>query len=412
MRFRNAIIAAIVALVVGLVGWYCYVNIEFYEEKEKASWSVEALRNPYLAAQQFMERSDIQVDDVYGLGRLQDLDAVSTLFFGDSGQVQTPRQLKQVMDWLTAGGNVIYAANAVGSDDLLLDEVGVKAAWRKQDDAAETEEKSLADRMREYNRQLAEGKTREQIAAQEEAGDESLTRVNFGEDIGDLEVAFDNEIVLKHAYIDSDDDSGDHRPFSWSRSDQGVHMMQFDIGEGLLTIVSDPGIWTSYRIDRHDHAYLLWLLSSEGGDFAILRSVVRDTIWELIPRNAGELLIAAGVLILLWIWYRGHRFGRLVPRDRSRRRALGEHFSSVTHYLWHRREGAYLITPLRQQVLRRASLVLAGFAGADSGRQYELLAERCDLNPQAIARAFGESNFNEAGFVSTVRLLKQIEQAL
>ena len=402
-------------LLLGVLGWLCYINIEFYEETEEASWSVEALRNPYLAAQQFMERSGIDVDDVYGLGRLQELDSVSTLFFSDAGQVQSPRQLEQVLEWLEGGGNVIYAANSVGDEgDLLLAEVGVEPAWREYDaeDDDEAEAKSLSETMREYNRQLAEGKTREEIAQQDEDANISLTSIGFGDDIGELEAAFDNEIVLHHAYIDNEDESGAYRPFSWSTSDYGVHMMQFDVGSGLLTIISDPSIWTSYHIDRHDHAYLLWLLSSDGGDFAVLRAVVRETIWELIPRNASELLIAASLLILLWIWYRGHRFGRLLPRDRSRRRALGEHFTSVTHYLWHRRDTDYLIAPLRQQVLRRAGLTLAGFAGADTGRQYELIAERCDLSPVAIARALDESKFNEATFVSTVRLLKRIEQAL
>jgi hypothetical protein len=132
----------------------------------------------------------------------------------------------------------------------------------------------------------------------------------------------------------------------------------------------------------------------------------------MIPRNAGELLVAASLSILLWIWYRGRRFGRLLPRDRTRRRALGEYFSSVSHYLWHRRHGGYLIEPLRQQVQRRASLVLSGFAAAEAPRRHELLAERCDLNPGAVARAFEEDGFNEATFVQTVRLLKRIEQSL
>jgi len=237
--------------------------------------------------------------------------------------------------------------------------------------------------------------------------------VDFGDEIGELEVAFDNDIVLSHSYIeDSDASDAAYRPFSWSSSNYGIHMMQFEIGGGLLTVISDPGIWTSYRIDRHDHAYLLWLLSSTEGTFATLRSVLRESIIDLILRNARELLIAAGLLILLWIWHRGYRFGRILPRDSTRRRALGEHFSSVSHYLWHRRNGDYLVAPLRQQVLRRASLALAGFAAADPPRQYELLAEYSDLSPEAVARAFGVDNFNEASFVSTVRLLKRIEQSL
>jgi len=412
-RVNAGIRTAIVLLLLAVTSWLLYINIEFYEETEKAGWSTEALRNPYLAAQQFMGESGVEIIDVYSLARLEELESVGTLFFSDPGQVQTSRQLAQVIGWLDSGGNVIYTANPVADDDLLLHELGITVGWRDRDEETDGEETSLSEQMRDYNRQLREGKSREEIVARDDGEKISLTRVDFGDEIGELEVAFDNDIVLSHSYIeDSDASDAAYRPFSWSSSNYGIHMMQFEIGGGLLTVISDPGIWTSYRIDRHDHAYLLWLLSSTEGTFATLRSVLRESIIDLILRNARELLIAAGLLILLWIWHRGYRFGRILPRDSTRRRALGEHFSSVSHYLWHRRNGDYLVAPLRQQVLRRASLALAGFAAADPPRQYELLAEYSDLSPEAVARAFGVDNFNEASFVSTVRLLKRIEQSL
>jgi hypothetical protein len=188
--------------------------------------------------------------------------------------------------------------------------------------------------------------------------------------------------------------------------------MQFDVGDGVLTIVSDPGVWTSYRIDSYDHAFLLWKLSASGGSLGILHPVLQDSLWQLTLEHASELLIATAVLIGLWIWHLSYRFGRLLPRDTTRTRALGEHFSSVSHYLWHRRHGEYLLQPLRQRVQRRASLTLGEFAGAESERQIELLAERCERTPQSIARAMNESDFSEAGFVQTVKLLKHIEQSL
>jgi hypothetical protein len=218
--------------------------------------------------------------------------------------------------------------------------------------------------------------------------------------------------VLLHDSFDDVDADTEYQPFSWSNSEHGVHMMQFEIGDGLLTLLSDPGIWTSYRIDSQDNAYLLWLLSSHDGNFAILRSVLRDSIWTLIMNNARELVIAASLLLALWMWRSGSRFGRLLSRDLSRQRALGEYFSSVSHYLWQRRRGVHLLTPLRQAVMRRASLALGEFTRADEQGQYELLAERCELEIDAVRQAFTDSEFNEAGFVVTVRLLKHIEQSL
>lgn len=403
-------------ILLALVAWLGYVSIEVYEETEESGWSIDALRNPYLATQKFMEQSGIAVTDVDSLARLNELSGLGTLFFSDAGQVQTPRQLQQVMEWLDVGGNVIYTANSVAhSDDLLLKEFSVEVDWRDYDseDGEIQEETSISETMREYNRQIEDGKSREEIAQSlNEEEDVSITLVQFADDVGDVEVLFEDSLVLLHPYISDSDDETSHQPFSWSSSDHGVHMMQFEVGSGLLTIISDPLVWTSYHIDRYDHAYLLWLLSSGDGNFAILRSVLRESIWVLMGQNATELLIAAGLMLLIWIWRLGYRFGRLLPRDRSAARSLGEHFSSISHYLWHRRHGEYLVEPLRQRVLRRASLTLGEFSRSDQQRQFELIGERCDLNPDAISRAFSINDFNESSFVQTVRLLKHIEQSL
>lgn len=411
---RNRVLPVVLLgmLLLALSGWGLYHSIEFYDETEHSSWSREALRNPYLAAQQFMARSGIDVTDVDSLARLDQLEGLGTLFFSDANQVQDPRQLQQVMDWLRAGGNVIYTANAIEhDDDLLLETFSVSVDWRERefDDA---ESRPLSEILREYNRQIEQGKSREDIAKTFGQQQQPLTRVTFDSDIGDLEIAFDTARVLRHANFADSNAQTEYRPFSWSNSEHGVHMMQFEVGAGLLTLVSDPGIWSSYRIGEHDHAWLLWLLSSDEGNFAILRTVLRESIWTLMRRNSSELLIALGLLLAAWMWRSGYRFGRLLPRDRSRQRALGEHFSSLAHYLWQRRRAEYLLTPVRQAVLRRASLTLGGFARAAQGRQFELLAERCDIEAGAIARAFASKDFNEASFVATVRLLKHIEQSL
>jgi len=412
---RNSISPRLVAggLLLGLIAWGLYASIEIYEESEESGWSVDALRNPYLAAQKFMTGSGIEVTDVDSLLKLDELSMLGTLFFSDANQVQTPRQLQQVMDWLDVGGNVIYTADSVShGDDLLLQEFAVEVEWREYEAEEAKEETPLSETMREYNRQIEDGKSREEIADSLGDAEESITTVKFGDDIGVLEVEFNDAKILTQPYISDPDSDTIHQPFSWSYSEYGVHMMQFEVGSGLLTIISDPGIWTSYQIDQHDHAYLLWLLSSSEGNFAILRSVLRDSIWVLMARNASELLIAMGLIVLIWSWRTGYRFGRLLPRDRSHSRALGEYFSSISHYLWHRRHGEYLVEPLRQRVLRRASLTLGEFLRVDQRRQFELIAERCDLNPESVTRAFSVDDFNETSFVQTVRLLKHIEQSL
>ncbi len=399
-------------LLLGALGWLLYLSIEFYDEEIETAWSLRALTNPYLAAQQFMEAAGTEVTDAASLAELAQLDDVGTLFVGSPNQIVDPRQLRQLREWMEGGGRVIYAASSVAHDeDLLLEAFDVEVRWRDADDNQE-DEQSMADSLREYNRQIEQGKSREDIG-EAMAGEPNLTIVEYGGAIGDLEIAFDDSKVLTHPYIiGTGYDVDKPIPDSWHYSDYGVHFMQFDVGDGELNLVVDPGVWTSFRIDQHDHAYLLWLLAGGDARFAILRPILQDSIWTLFARNARELLIAGGLLLLLWIWHLGHRFGRLVPRDLSRTRALAEHFSSIAHYLWHRRQGEYLIEPLRQRILRRASLQVGEFATAAPERQIELLAERSDLNPDAIERALNDNDFNESTFVQKVRLLKRIEQSL
>ena len=407
----------VIGLVFALVVWGLYTLIEICEEKMTSTWSIEALTNPYLAAEQFLQQSDIGVVEMEGFANLDVLDGVSTIFVSEANQVTAPPQLKRIMTWMEQGGNVIYSADSSAhDDDLLLQHFHIEVEWyRDYDDEeqdVEEEETKFSDELREYNRQIREGKSRDEIVESLNE-EESLTIVDFADGSGELEVAFYQRLVLYHPYIEgSDSDDSIPRPRSWAYSENGVHLIQFDIGDGQLTIVTDPGIWSSYRIDSHDHAFLLWKLSASGGSFAISRAVLQDSLWQLTLEHASEALIAVALLIAIWIWHLAYRFGRLLPRDLSRTRALAEHFSSISHYLWHRRHGAYLLQPLRQRVLRRASLTLGEFARAESDRQIELLAQRSDRTVNSVSRAMHESDFNEASFVQTVKLLKHIEQSL
>jgi len=422
-------------VVIALLGWGIYSSIEFYDDKEQTSWSLQALRNPYLAAQQFMQQSGIESVEADSLIGLNTLDGVSTVLITDANQVVNPRQLEQVLSWLENGGNLIVTANSIGDmHDLLLEEFNVGVTWRGKnnitededtegddqhdddgEDASSEEDKpSISESLRKYNQQIDEGKTPEEIAQLTSESD-SLTSIDFGDDIGNLEIAFGSYRVLTHPYSDGKEvDESIPQPFSWSSSEFGIHLMQFDVGSGLLTIISDPTIWTSSRIDQHDHAYLLWVLSSKDGDFAILHPTLRDSIWALISHNAPEFLIALALSIALWLWYLGHRFGRIVPRDTSGGRALSEHFSATANYLWQRKAGNQLIEPVRQQIFRRASIVLPGFAGTskDPERQIELISHHCGLEVATVDIALNAIDFNETSFVRTVKLLKYIEQSL
>lgn len=413
IRARPAIIFLILATVVGSLGWLFYNSIEFYEETEQSPWSVEAIRNPYLAAEKFLRESGIEVTRTDSLIKLDSLNTISTLLITESGQISLPGQLDSVLSWLKNGGSLIVTANSFSTeDDLLLNEFGVDVDFPRPDDGETNEESpSISEALREYNEKIDRGMTPEEIA-QSGFGDISLTEIDFGEKIGKLQIHFDPNRILSHDFIDGSDDQPEHQPFSWSSSDYGVHMIQFEVGEGLLTIISDPGIWQSANIGSYDHAYLLWILTSNRGGFALLNSVRRQTLWKLAYRNGYEALGALGVFIVFLIWYAAQRFGRIMPLEDRNNRALSAHFSATAGYLWHRKAIEALLRPIRQKIIRRAQLAIPGFTQAEPTTQLELIAGHCGIDQQTVQAGFESNRLNQSDFVSTVKLLRKIEQSL
>jgi len=400
------------AILLSALAWGFYASIEFYDEKVRAKWSKQALYNPYLAAEQFLQKSELEVIEADSLIKLSSFEDVSTMLITNANQIGNPRQLDAVLDWIESGGSLIVTANSFStSDDLLLQKFEVDVTWPETDDEEDEPEKSVSDSLREYNEKIEEGMSAEEIAESTKR-EVPLTEINFTGGIGVLKIAFNANRILTHPYIDDEEADTETKPFSWSSSTNGVHLIQFDVGEGLLTIVSDPSIWQSRKIDQHDHAYLLWVLSSTDGMFAFLRSTNRESIWSLISSNAIELIISLSFFILLWLWYMGHRFGRIVPLYNTRQRALSEHFSATASYLWHRKASKHLLQPLRQQVFRRAHIAIPEFSRADQQQRLTLIAEHCQIDRETVSDILQASDFNDSGFVRTVKLLKQIEQSL
>ncbi len=413
-----------------LLLWYLYSNIEFYEETRKTAWSSKALTNPNLAAQYFLEKGGIQVKQSASLVTLDQLEGVNTVIISNVNQVVNPRQLEKVLEWLKQGGNMIVSAGYVSAEtDLLLDRFDVGVEWYEEDIANEdssdstdensdentdidSKEKSLSDIMREYNKNIDEGKTADEIEQSKE--DEILTEVNFGEKVGVLKINFDPQVILTHPAIDSDTrDESRPIPFSWSSSKNGVHLLQFDVGKGLLTIMSDSSIWESREIQKFDHAFLLWMLISTDGDVAFFNSVERQSLWSMAVDSASELLIALTLLVFFLLWHLSHRFGRIEVNYHTGSRSMGDHFSATANYLWHRKATSHLLAPLRNRVLRQAGFAFPAINRASETEQkLQLISEYCNIDFKAVETAFNSTQHNEITFVQSVRLLKQIEKQL
>ena len=138
--------------------------------------------------------------------------------------------------------------------------------------------------------------------------------------------------------------------------------MQFSVGDGLLTIVSDAAVWSSPRIAELDHAFLLWSLCETSEQVVILYGREVPAMLELLRRYALQPLLLLALCTGAWLWFRGSRFGPACGESAGIRRSLAEQLFARADFLWSNGHQLLLLDAMRTALFRRAERRDAGFA--------------------------------------------------
>lgn len=408
MKIKAILIWLSAFIIVAFLVWLVAQKIEFYEAEEHSRWSSKARSNPYLAAIKFLKQSDVDVLDINNFNQLKELQTTSTLLVTNSSQINNARQFDKVMSWLNQGGNLIMVPSLL-RNDYLLSELGINVKKNDIDNSI-----TFSDALVDYNNKVKQGKSAEEIEKESEM-DVQLTRIKFTDITEELNIAFDSTHVLEHSFItESTDTETEFIPSSWSSSEDGVQLIQFMVGEGTITLLSDMTIWNSFRIDEYDHAYLLWLLIDNNGHLAILHNPFGDSIWTLMQQHASEFILALCLFVGFMLWHKMYRLGRIEHYSQNKNRSLSEHFYTTANFLWHRQSVDALLVPLRNKILRQSNLRQEQLLTNHDSRQqnYKLLSKQTNISLEHIQMAFESSDNSELNFIKIVRILNRIEKLL
>lgn len=443
MKAKLTVYTLLGFIVVGL-GYVLFTQFEFYEEEIDQGWSHKARKNPYLAAQQFLTRLDTPVQMETNFQFLDQLPYSNTLFISNSRQVITDKQADKIINWMKGGGHIITVASPYDEDevDLLLSyfdvyqtetdcECDSVSPFRSQNpisdntqdnDSESGEIQKLSEQMKEHNRKLREtmakdlaGETidQKQDSTTEKNAPEQLTQLSFNHYSERLNIQFDRHHSLTHPvmYEDEQTISDPHypAPFYWRGSDQGTHFMQFEVGKGLLTVMSDGDLWKSFLIDQYDHAYLLKVLTDNSEQVFIVYGVEMPSLWDLTVHYALEFLVAFLLWLTAWLIYRSRRFGPIRQYNVTTRRSIAEHIQACTDFLWRHDQYQQLISSVRQDTLRQMQLHNPLFNQLDKSEQVRLICEKTQLSDKEIQQAlFEDIPKNESIFSQTIALLQII----
>ncbi|WP_444889142.1 DUF4350 domain-containing protein [Microbulbifer sp. DLAB2-AA] len=435
MTVKRLVIGFALLLCAALV-WLFLTFFERYTEEKDRGWEPEARRNLFLAAEHYLAQVGLEPRQAENISVLNGLSPNATLFIANSSQAYNPQRVEELLQWVESGGHAIVVARTAGFDsekggsaerDWLLENLGVSIVEGHEEyrfehplqpllgeDAELSPEQSPGEAMREYNRKIDEAEEQAETKKKKPRNpdvepEDLITLPTAGG--AEIQLHFDAGQLLYHEGIDNSSAEGAPVFFAkvW-REDEAVPFMQFERGQGVITLLTDNTIWQSHRIGHFDHAYFLQLLAGSG-DFVFLTRPRFDSLGFLARKYASEFFISALLALLGWLVLRARRFGPLQPPPEIARRSLLEHISACGHYYWRDDQCERLLRGQREELLRRL-----GAADANAKTKRKLCQHLSDATglseTKLVACLWGTPATSEETFTEQMRNLQRIEAAL
>ena len=375
----------LLACLLGAGGLYAWSKAIPYDEVVDHGPSPEALANPYLAAEHFLRQQGLTVEQANSLERLGSLPATgnSLLLLGARSNM-SPRQVEHLLTWVRSGGHLLLVAEALWdeetgkSGDLLLDRLQIH--------------QSLSDKPEEPT-----------PARQKKAPD--LTKLYV-----------DNETAAAYFSFDTDFNLIDPKHLAQfsANSARSSHLMQLNLGNGRVTVITDSDLWKNPAIGKYDNAWLLWYLS-QGTAVTLLFNSDVDDLFTLLLRYFPQALVALISLLALGLWRAGMRQGPIQPPAPKARRQLLEHLKASADFLLRHSGQGTLLQALQRDILRTARQRHPGFEHLDNTEQWRVLEHLTRQPTHVISQALGPlpaKRLSSADFSRQVACLQTLRNAL
>lgn len=367
--------ALALSLVLALWIWFdrCF---EKRTQAVKTDWSAAARRNPFLAAERFLRRTGVEVESVPGRELLRDLPPPGDMLVVNGLDALNRERRERLHAWLEQGGGLLLKATrrlapgeAPRPDDF---PAGFGALLRV---AADVEQEPA----------------------------EAIAEIDFVAFPEPVRVGFVPRYYLEDA---------EARAVATVLADGRPRLLQYRVGEGLLTVTSDNVFLTNAGIGNHDHALALALMSLNAGKVWLIYDHAAPGLARLLWRTAPQAIVAVAILVAAVLWHLGARIGPRLPAPTRARRNLIDHLEAAAALLPRYGRGGLLLEVTSRRVeqawLRRHPLLheldrdgRAGWIGAQIG-----------VDARGVYAALYLHDGNDRDFLARSRLLQRLWSAL
>lgn len=400
-RYSLVIIAGLLLIILAV--WQSQ-KINFYQERIELGPSPEARSNPYLAMQYFLREQEIMVTEVNSLVTVMSAPAEQrTLFLLSTHAALIDSQQEALLAWVEQGGHLVISAQheKVEQDgNSLLANLGIKKLLST---SLETDDEQTIEATEEPA----------EIDTEDDQEDTQCVATPF-----DTLTRLYLENEQSPAYLDLDTRyhlaDTDNRAHAWANSEASTHLLQLTHGHGLVTVLSDFGLWQQNQIKSYDHAWLLWYLSQDT-EVALFNPPKQQGLLSLLWQYFAIACVLLLGLLLLGMWAHVLRFGPLIaPQDHTRRK-LTEHLQAAALFNLRFNGQRSLLVALQKDIQQRAQQRYPSFSRLAVSEQWQVLQQLSRQPISLISQSMRPplaKKLSAQVFTQQVRRLQQLRNAL
>jgi len=400
MNNSTQILLSILFLVVSLAtGYWFYNNFAWVEEEKEVGFQGIAKTNKLLAAEFFLRKMGIPARQVNGLVAFRDLPSPGhTLLIATQRETLNKGLSQKLLTWVRSGGHLIVEAR------FLPDET-------EQDDK-DKDNISKNTKQTSVNDPLLEELF---VFSTTSKGDEDSKEIPVAFFLSS--VVQDTVVQVNFPYQRILQSAPATPPPVWLVEDElGTYLMQFSLGQGLLTVLSSTVMFSNDEIAKHEHARFLHYLVQQQEHNAgvwLIRADDMPALWEWLWDNAGYAMLCLSILFLLWLWRAPLRFGPQLNDRQTERRSLLEHIQASGYYRWHENQSGFLLARVQEALWEKIQISHPVIRRENLLQAYAMLEEITGIKEVLIKQALTPvKSIKEREFTKIVRMLEIIRKHL
>ena len=382
MKPQHIIWAAVILCLGALVFWIAR-NTNWEEVPIPRPLRGEAATNPFYSAVRLAQSLGAQGRWQRVIGSMPPRDGV--VFASSWNWGMMPDRRERLQRWVASGGRLVIDRSLIGGQQELEDWAGISR------NVLSREEINLADRNTRYEKCPA-------LVTGDESAD-AAPRTRFSV------CRLDRISSLK----------SDRKP-TWVLRDsqQHIQVVRVAVGRGSVTLINTTPFGNRELLEGDDGALFvaatqlrrgdrIWFLTEEKG--ASLLAVIWDT--------AAPLVVFCLILVALWLWRSGVRFGPPVAPTDPARRSLAEQIRGTGQFTVRFGGGQALHGAAVRALQETADRCIPGYARLPAAERVTKLAQLARTDSSALATAMNFSGPRRLGDLRhSLALLEGVRRAV